>query len=270
LGLTPVFVDIDPKTYNMDPSKVEEAITSRTKAILPVSLYGQIPDMKALKEVASRHKLPIIEDAAQSFGATYFGQKSCALSDIGCTSFFPAKPLGTYGDGGAVFTNNSELYDRMAQIRNHGQTTRYNHVRIGFNGRLDTLQCAILKVKLGRYEWEMKRRQEIAAAYSECLKDVENITLPYVADGCESVWAQYTIRVNDRDRLQAALSERGVPTAVHYPKPMHLQPIFKGIEIRHDLTQSEKAAEEVLSLPLYADMPAEHVAYVIKTLKECL
>ena len=219
IGAKPVFVDIDPRTYNLDPALIETAISPRTKAIMPVSLYGQCADLDAINSVAARHGLPVIEDAAQSFGATSKGRKSCALSTIGCTSFFPSKPLGCYGDGGACFTDDDALAKAMRQIRVHGQDRRYHHPVIGVNGRLDTLQAAVLLAKLEVLEEEVAARGRIGARYSELLR--EHVTTPYLAPQCTSVYAQYTVQVDRREEVQEKLKAAGIPTAVHYPIPLH-------------------------------------------------
>src|SRR5688572_27179513 len=216
LGGKPVFVDIEPDTCNIDARKIEAAVTPRTRAIMPVALYGQPADMDEINAVAARHRLPVLEDAAQSFGARYKGAQSCNLSTIGCTSFFPSKPLGCYGDGGAVFTNSDELAHVIRQIARHGQATHYFHVRLGINSRLDTLQAAILLAKLEIFNEEIDLRNTIASRYTRLLKDT-CITTPNIANHNYCVWAQYTVRVNNRDRIQPALKEQGIPTAVHYP-----------------------------------------------------
>lgn len=257
MGLKPVLVDIEPDTFNIDVSKIEKAITKKTKVIMPVSLYGQPADMDAINALAKKHGLFVIEDAAQSFGGTYKGKKSCNLSDIGCTSFFPAKPLGCYGDGGAVFTNNDEWARIMTEIRAHGQQSRYHHTSIGFNARLDTLQCAILLPKLARFPWEVERRQAIAERYNQAFKKfVPQLRLNAIRTGNTSVWAQYTLALNQRDALIEHLKSQGIPTSVHYPKPIHQQPAY--VEWGHgDLKQSELAAQQVVSLPMYPDMDIE-------------
>jgi UDP-2-acetamido-2-deoxy-ribo-hexuluronate aminotransferase len=250
LGAVPVFVDIDPVTYNLDPAKIEEAITPRTKAIMPVSLYGQCADFDAINAVAATHGLPVIEDACQSFGATYKGGRSCALSTIGCTSFFPSKPLGCYGDGGACFTDDEEIAIRMRQIRAHGQDRRYHHPRLGVNGRMDTLQAAILLAKLELFPEEVEARERIGARYSALLNGA--CTVPRVGDGCTSVYAQYTVQVTGRDKVQKKLSEVGIPTAVHYPVPLHLQPVFGALGLAHgSFPAAEAASERVMSLPMH-------------------
>lgn len=260
IGATPVFVDIDPQTYNIDPSKIEAAITPKTKAIMPVSLYGQCADFDAINAIADKHGLPVIEDAAQSFGATYKGKKSCALSTIGSTSFFPSKPLGAYGDGGALFTNDDALAKIMREIRAHGQEKRYYHTRIGINGRLDTIQAAILLAKMDRFDWEVQRRGEIGLRYSKLIKkhsaniDTAVIT-PYIEPFNTSVYAQYTVRVKNRELVQQKLKDSGVPTTVHYPIPLHLQPIFTYLNFGAGAyPEAESAAKEVLSLPMSPDL----------------
>lgn len=296
LGATPVFVDIDPRTYNIDPSKIEAAITPKTKAIIPVSLYGQCVDFNAINAIAEKHGLPVIEDGAQSFGATYKGRRSCGLSTIGSTSFFPSKPLGCYGDGGALFTNDDALAKSMREIRVHGQDRRYHHPRLGVSGRLDTLQAAILLAKLGRFDWEVERRKAIGTRYTELLlaatdtlentrNDKEHfhafpcdsaakIIPPYIEPHNTSIYAQYTIQVDDRDAVIAQLNAQGIPTAVHYPVPLHLQPAFSGHGYREgDLPGAEAAARRVMSLPMGPDLGEEDqariakaVLYAVKTL----
>ncbi|MBL0009956.1 MAG: DegT/DnrJ/EryC1/StrS family aminotransferase, partial [Nitrosomonas sp.] len=226
LGAIPVFVDIDPRTYNIDPDKIEAAITPETKAIMPVALYGQCADMDAINAIADRYGLPVIEDAAQSFGATYKGKKSCALSAIGSTSFFPSKPLGCYGDGGALFTDDDKLAKLMREIRLHGQDRRYHHPIIGINGRMDTLQAAIILAKLDIFDEEVKARAEIGAHYTQLINAAPGIVTPYIASHNTSVYAQYTILVENREIIQKKLNEAGIPTAVHYPIPLNLQPVL--------------------------------------------
>ncbi len=271
LGAKPIFVDIEKDTYNLDANKIEQAVTSKTKAIIPVSLYGQCANMDEINTIAQKHNLTVIEDAAQSFGAKYKGKKSCNVSTLACTSFFPAKPLGCYGDGGAVFSQDKDLADKMESIRTHGQEGRYNHVRLGINGRMDSIQCAVLTQKLKRYDWEIEQRQKVAGMYTEGLKELEGkIQLPVVRDDRDSVWAQYTIAVDNRDQFQAQLKEKGIPTSVHYPVPMHMQPALKKlVDVRFDLSISEQAGKRVVSLPMYADMPDGDVQKVIEAVKSC-
>lgn len=254
LGARAVFVDIDSRTYNLDPARVASAITERTRAVIPVSLYGQCADVDAIQQAAGA--LPVVEDAAQSFGATYKGRQSCNLSAIGCTSFFPSKPLGAYGDGGACFTSDDNFAEAMLEIRNHGQAARYEHVRLGLNGRLDTIQAAVLLAKLEVFERELLLRCEVAARYRERLEGV--VETPRIAQGNCSVYAQYTIEVEDRERVVEALREQGIPTAVHYPVPAHLQPAFRGLGYEAgSFPGAERAAERVLSLPMHPYLAAE-------------
>jgi UDP-2-acetamido-2-deoxy-ribo-hexuluronate aminotransferase len=251
LGAKPVFVDIDPGTYNLDPALIERAITPRTRAILPVSLYGQCADLDAINAVAARHELPVIEDAAQSFGATYKGRRSCALSTIATTSFFPTKPLGCYGDGGACFTDDDALAQRMAQIRVHGQSKRYYHPIIGMNGRLDTLQAAVLLAKLDTLEEELAARARIGTRYTQKLAGA--VKTPFIAAHNVSVYAQYTIQVDNREQVQAKLKEQGIPTAVHYPVPLNMQPAFASLgQGEGSFPKSDAAARRVMSLPMDA------------------
>ena len=268
IGAKPVFVDIEPDTFNIDVSKMEAAITGKTKAIMPVSLYGQVADMAEINAIAQKNGLVVIEDAAQSFGADYQGKTSCNLSSYGCTSFFPAKPLGCFGDGGAVFCQTEEQYKSLLEIRNHGQESRYYHTRLGYNGRLDTVQCAILLVKLERYPWEVEQRQKIAKIYNEGLSSLNTISTPVLKDDRDSVYAQYTVKVDKRDSFQKQLMELGVPTSIHYPKGMHEQPALKEFAPSGPLAVTEDVCEKVISLPLYADMPMEHVEYVVEKVKE--
>ena len=215
LKAKPVFVDIDEKTYNIDPSKIEEKITDKTKAIIPVSLYGQPADMDAIQSIADKHDLKVIIDGAQSFGSTYKGKTDSNLGDISTTSFFPAKPLGCFGDGGAVFTNDDALAEKMKSLRVHGQSKRYHHQYIGMGGRMDTIQAAVLNVKLKYYEKDLNLRQEVAKKYTKALEG-KDIVLPFIAKEATSAWAQYSVRVQNRDEVQTKLKEQGIPTAVHY------------------------------------------------------
>ena len=253
LGGVPVWVDIEPDTCNIDAGKIEAAITPRTKAIMPVSLYGQCADMDEINAIGARHGIPVIEDAAQSYGATYRGKRSNNLSTFGCTSFFPSKPLGCYGDGGAIFTNDDALAQAAREIRVHGQSARYTHTRVGVGGRMDTLQCAVVLAKLGRLDWELQRRREIGARYHERLAALNLATLTVRPDR-DSVWGQYTVRVPDRAHVQAVLAEAGVPTAVHYPKPLHRQPAYVKFGDPDSCPNSLAAADEVMSLPMSADL----------------
>jgi len=262
LKAKPVFVDIDEKTFNIDPSKIEAAITPKTKAIMPVSLYGQPADMDDIQAIADRHNLKVIIDGAQSFGSTYKGKTDSNLGDISTTSFFPAKPLGCYGDGGAIFTNDDALAEKMRSLRVHGQSKRYHHRYIGMGGRMDTLQCAVVNVKLKHYKKDLSLRQEVAEKYTNALKD-KDIILPYVDQKATSAWAQYSIRVQNRDELQVKLKEAGIPTAVHYPMPLHLQECFKYLGYKKgDFPISEKVSEEIMSLPMNLYVSGEEIEYI--------
>lgn len=272
LGAKPVYVDVDSATFNIDPEKIEAAITPKTKAIIPVSLYGQCADFDAINAIAEKHGLAVIEDGAQSFGATYKGRKSCNLSTIGCTSFFPSKPLGCYGDGGAVFTNDEELAKVIRQIARHGQDKRYHHIRVGINSRLDTIQAAILLPKLEILDEEIKLRNQVAARYEDLLSGhahssrshsresgnpesidsldfSSKIITPYIEPHNTSVWAQYTIRSKNRNALQEKLKAAGIPTAIHYPIPLNKQPAVA--DANANLPAGDKIAEEVISLPMH-------------------
>jgi UDP-2-acetamido-2-deoxy-ribo-hexuluronate aminotransferase len=248
LGATPVFVDIDVATCNIDATLIEAKITERTRAIMPVSLFGQAADMEEINAIAHRHHLPVIEDGAQSFGALYRGKRSCNLSTIGCTSFFPSKPLGCYGDGGAIFTSDDALAQAMREIRVHGQSRRYVHTRIGVGGRMDTLQCAIVLAKLERFDWELSQRAKVAAHYDALLSG--RIGLVARGPGRNSVYAQYTVVVDERERIQAALHEAGIPTAVHYPVPIHLQPAYAHLSTPDCCPVAVAMAAGVMSLPM--------------------
>ena len=265
LGGVPVWVDIEPDTCNIDASKIAAAITPRTKAIMPVSLYGQCADMDEINAIAARHGLPVIEDAAQSFGATYKGKRSNNLSTIGCTSFFPSKPLGCYGDGGAIFTSDDALAQAAREIRVHGQSARYTHTRVGVGGRMDTLQCAVVLAKLGRLDWELQRRRELGARYHALLAPLDVTTLVVRPDR-DSVWGQYTVRMADRARVQAVLAEAGVPTAVHYPKPLHRQPAYSHLGNPDSCPLTIAAADEVMSLPMSPDLSDADMDRVVAAL----
>jgi UDP-2-acetamido-2-deoxy-ribo-hexuluronate aminotransferase len=264
LGAKPVYVDIDPRTYNLDPAFLEAAITPCTKAIIPVSLYGQCADMDAINAIAAKHGIPVIEDAAQSFGATYKGRKSCNLTTIACASFFPSKPLGCYGDGGAIFTNNDELAKVMRQIARHGQDRRYHHIRVGVNSRLDTLQAAILLPKLAALNQELALRQQAAERYAKLLNDAGIHTTPYVEPHNTSAWAQYTVRVQSRDTVQEKLKRAGIPTAVHYPIPLNKQPAVENASAH--LPVGDEVAAQVMSLPMSADLTNAQIEHVVKAL----
>lgn len=268
LGAKPVYVDIDPRTYNLDPAKLEQAITPNTKAIIPVSLYGQPADFDAINAIADKHGIPVIEDAAQSFGATYKARKSCNLSTIATTSFFPSKPLGCYGDGGAILTNDDELATVMHQIARHGQDRRYHHIRIGVNSRLDTLQAAILLPKLEIFDEELALRQQVADRYTQLLNEAGITTTPYIESHNNSAWAQYTIRVNKREAVQAKLKEAGIPTAVHYPIPLNKQPAVADTAV--SLLVGDEMAKEVMSLPMHPYMSANDQKEVVTTLHKAI
>lgn len=265
LGAKPVYVDIDPRTYNLNPEKLEAAITPYTKAIIPVSLYGQCADFDTINAIAEKHGIPVIEDGAQSFGASYQGKKSCNLTTIGCTSFFPSKPLGCYGDGGAIFTNDDELATILRQIARHGQDRRYHHVRVGVNSRLDTLQAAILLPKLALLEEEIELRNKAAANYTRLLNEAGINSTPFLEQHNVSAWAQYTLRVDDRELVQAKLKEAGIPTAVHYPIPLNKQPAVS--DERASLPEGDMAAEQVMSLPMHPYITEEEQTTVVESLK---
>jgi UDP-2-acetamido-2-deoxy-ribo-hexuluronate aminotransferase len=256
VGAKPVFVDIEADTCNIDARLIEAAITPRTKAIMPVSLYGQAADMDAINAIAARHPgITVVEDAAQSFGGTYKGRKSGALSRIGCTSFFPSKPLGCYGDGGALFTDDAALAQAFVELRVHGQSARYYHTRIGIGGRMDTLQCAILLAKLPRFDWEVARRIELGARYAERIRaSGAPVGLLTVRPECASVWAQYTVLVQDRDGVQERMKQAGIPTAVHYPRPLNRQPAYEHLIDPKPLPVSDAMSAQVMSLPMSADL----------------
>lgn len=269
VGAIPVFVDIDPKSYCIDIDRLQQAITPRTKAILPVSLFGQMPDYVAINEIANQHGIPVIEDAAQSFGATQNGRKSCGVTTIGSTSFFPAKPLGCFGDGGALFTDDDQLAERMSAIRTHGGLKRHHHPYVGLNGRLDTLQAAILLAKLPHFEWEVSQRGVLGGIYSEQLKDV--CQTPEILPGNTHVYAQYTIRTPQRDELGTNLKQQGIPTAIYYPKSVHEQPVFAKYGYRKgDFPVSEKICDEVISLPMHPFLTETDQKNVISAVRGAL
>jgi len=267
VGATPVFVDVEPDTCNLDARQLEAAITPRTKAIMPVSLYGQVADMDAINAVAARHGLAVVEDAAQSFGASYQGRRSCALSTIGCTSFFPSKPLGCYGDGGALFTDDDALAQAAREIRVHGQSARYHHTRIGVGGRMDTLQCAIVLGKLPRFAWELERRHALGARYTALLQGIGGLRTLTVRPDRDCVWGQYTVFVDNRAAVQAALQAAGIPTAVHYPRPLHHQPAYAAHCCPECCPVSARVAQQVLSLPMSADLAQAEQDRVVDALR---
>jgi UDP-2-acetamido-2-deoxy-ribo-hexuluronate aminotransferase len=277
LRAKPVYVDIDPRTYNLDPNLLEAAITPSTKAIIPVSLYGQCADYDAINAIAAKHGIPVIEDAAQSFGATYKGRKSCNLTTIACTSFFPSKPLGCYGDGGAIFTNDDELAKVMRQIARHGQDRRYHHVRVGVNSRLDTIQAAILLPKLAALDEELALKQQAADTYNRLFSEHfktnasdHNLVTPHIEPHNTSAWAQYTIQVNDREAVQERLKHAGIPTAVHYPIPLNKQPAVSDPVAK--LHVGDLIAVQVMSLPMSAGLSMVDQAVIVENLycKPCL
>src|SRR5690554_3409348 len=264
LGAKPVYVDVCPKTYNLDPTKLEAAITPKTKAIIPVSLYGQCADFDVINAIANKYGIPVIEDAAQSFGASYKGKKSCNLTTVACTSFFPSKPLGCYGDGGAIFTNDDELAVALRQIARHGQDRRYHHIRVGVNSRLDTLQAAILLPKLEILAEEIELRNQIAQTYTQQLNKAGITTTPLIEEHNISAWAQYTIQVENRDALQAKMQTHGIPTAVHYPIPLNKQPAVADKNVQ--LPIGDAVAEKVMSLPMHPYMTEGEQQKVVSVL----
>jgi UDP-2-acetamido-2-deoxy-ribo-hexuluronate aminotransferase len=267
VGAIPIFVDIEPDTCNIDVTKIEAAITPNTKAIIPVSLYGQPSDMDEINDIATKYgNIPVIEDAAQSFGSTYKGKKSCNLSTIGCTSFFPSKPLGCYGDGGAIFTDDENIAKVCKEIRVHGQSRRYLHTRIGVGGRMDTLQAAIILAKLDNFNWEVEKRKKIAEQYTQLISEnCEQTTLPQVATDRTSVYAQYTIQTTKREKLQTALIDAKIPTAVHYPIPLNEQPAYK--QYNNQVTPvAQKAAKQVISLPMHPYIKQNEIEKIVKVM----
>lgn len=264
LGARPVYVDVDPVTYNIDPTLIEAAITPRTRAIIAVSLYGQCADFDAINAVAAKHGITVIEDAAQSYGGTYRGRKSGSLTTIACTSFFPSKPLGCYGDGGAMFTTDDELAKSLRRIARHGQEGRYNHVCIGMNSRLDSIQAAVLLAKMTIFPEELELRQAVADRYGDLLRAAGLDCGPVVYDGNRSAWAQYTVRLPDRAAVQKAFADAGIPSVVHYPAPLNRQPAVADPEAV--LPVGDRAAEEVLSLPMHPYLEAGQQARVVEVL----
>lgn len=266
LGATPVFVDIRADTYNIDPDLFEKAITPKTKAVIPVDLYGQCADYDEINRIAKKHGITVIADGAQSFGATYKGQKACSLGDIGCASFFPAKPLGCYGDGGACFTDSDEIAENISMRRVHGQKHKYESLLPGFNFRMDTIQASILLVKLKKFPEEIKARDKIAARYDELLKGTAHT--PFIAEGSTSIFAQYTIELDNRDAVQAMLKEQGIPSVVYYPVPLHKQPVFSHLNHKQeDFPVTQKATERVLSLPMSPYLTEKDQDTVVDALK---
>jgi UDP-2-acetamido-2-deoxy-ribo-hexuluronate aminotransferase len=269
VGAKPVFVDVEPVTYNLDPTQLQAALSTRTKAIIPVSLFGQMADYERINAIARTAGIPVIEDAAQSFGARQNGKPSCGVTGIASTSFFPAKPLGCYGDGGALFTNDATLAEKMRAIRTHGGLKRHHHPWVGTNGRFDTLQAAVLLAKWPHFEWEVQQRHDLGARYSQQLRDV--CSVPEVLDANTHIYAQYTVRLADREKVGERLKARGIPTAVYYPKCLHEQPVFSGLGYRYgDFPQAEKAAREVLSLPMHPFLTHDEQDRVVAGLKASL
>lgn len=270
IGAKPVFVDVEPDTCNIDASLIEAKITARTRAIMPVSLYGQVADMDEINAIAARHgNIPVIEDAAQSFGADYKGRKSCNLSTLGCTSFFPSKPLGCYGDGGAIFTNDDALAQACREIRVHGQSRRYVHTRVGVGGRMDTLQCAVVLAKLERFEWEIEKRLEIGALYNATL---ESFGIPFIRQRPDrnSVFAQYTVFVDNREAVQGKLKAAGIPTAVHYPIPLNMQPAYAHLCCSGCTPSAVDAAGRVMSLPMHPDLSPQELGRIASALGQAI
>jgi UDP-2-acetamido-2-deoxy-ribo-hexuluronate aminotransferase len=277
LGATPIFVDIDPQTFNIDPTALKQAIAGlsqnpktaslKPKGIIPVDLFGQPADYDAINALAKQYNIFVLEDAAQSFGGTYKGRKACSLADVAATSFFPAKPLGGYGDGGAIFTNDDGLADVMRSVRVHGQgNDKYDNIRIGLNGRLDTLQAAIVLAKLDIFDQEVKARQNVADRYNRGLRD--RVAVPYVAPDCTSIWAQYSILSDQRQVLQDKLKAAGVPTAVYYPLPLHLQGAFKHLGLKAgDFPISEAASKSIFSLPMHPYLDESTQQHIIDSFK---
>jgi UDP-2-acetamido-2-deoxy-ribo-hexuluronate aminotransferase len=267
LGGVPVFADVLPDTLNIDPRQVEEKITARTRGVIAVSLYGQCADFDELAAITRRRKLFLIEDAAQSFGAAYQGRKSGTLCELSTTSFYPAKPLGAYGDAGALFTGDDALADKLRVLANHGQPATYRHRLVGINGRLDSLQAAILKVKLRHFPEELERRQQVASWYEAELTGL--VSTPQVKKGNRCSWAQYTVRSPQRIRLLEKLKERGIPTAIHYPMPLHQQEVYSGLGLRDEsLPEAVRASREVFSLPMHPYLTREEVREVASVLRE--
>jgi len=270
LGAKPVFVDIDEETYNIDSNKIEAKITDKTKAIMPVSLYGQPADVEAIQTIAKKYNLKIIIDGAQSFGATYKDKAEVHYCDIYTTSFFPAKPLGCFGDGGAVLTNSDKLAQKMKMLRVHGQNRRYHHKYIGLGARMDTLQCAVTNAKLKHYKEDLAKRQEVAHKYTKLLEEKE-LVLPYQLDNTTSAWAQYSVRVKDRDKVKEKLKEAGIPTAVHYPMPLHLQECFDYLGYKEgDLPVAERVSKEIMSLPMNPYLSDSEIKYVTSELTNAI
>ena len=268
LGATPVFVDITEDSWNMDPALLEEAISEKTKAIIPVGIYGQPANIKAINAIALKHDLPVLEDAAQCYGSTHHESQSGGLSTIGSTSFFPSKPLGCYGDGGALFTNDDELAEKMKQIRVHGQKEKHNHPIVGINGRFDTIQAAILLEKITIYDEEIVKRNKVAHAYTQALNSSKlQVKAPTIKSENTSVWAQYTILSETPSDLQKLLKEKGIPSVSYYSVPLHLQPVFSELKYQAgDFPVTEKVAQQGLSLPMNPYLSEEDISKVTEAL----
>ena len=281
LGATPVFVDIDPQTFNIDPEKLEKTVQSlkqsnlNPKVVIAVDMFGLPADYEPIQKIADANGMNLIEDAAQSFGAEYKGQKTCSFGDIACTSFFPAKPLGCYGDGGMCFTNDEHLAEIMRSLRIHGKgTDKYDNIRIGLNGRLDTLQAAILLAKMEIFPEEIKFRQAVVQRYESLFKrfDISGIAPPFIPDDYMSAWAQYSILAKDetrRSQLQEKLKEKGIPTAIYYPKPLHLQTAFSFLGYQEgEFPESEQISKRIFSIPMHPYLKAEDQETIVTSLKE--
>lgn len=270
-GATPVFVDIEEETYNIDPERFQEAVTDRTKAVIPVHLYGQPANMKEIAALAKDRDIKVIEDAAQSHGATYNGKKVGSLGDIACFSFYPTKGLGAFGDGGMIVTDNKEVNDKAFMLRDCGRKEKYDHVIKGFNSRLDTVQAVVLAAKLKRLDEWNKKRNKIAAIYSDLLKDIDNVVCPIIKEDRTHVFQTFAVRVKNRDKVLEAMKKKGIGVLVHYPIPVHLQGAYSEMGYKKgDIPVSEKIADEILSLPMFPHMKIEQVEYVCGSLREIL
>ena len=270
MGAVPIFADIDPDTYNLDPTKIEALITPKTKAIVPVHLFGQSADMDPIMEIAEKHSIPIIEDCAQAIGATYKGQKVGYMGALGTLSFFPSKNLGAFGDGGAVLSSTESLAERVRLIANHGSKKKYHNEIVGINSRLDSLQAAILQVKLNYLDQYIKARQDAAQRYDELLGGHADIITPVIADECNHVFHQYTIRVPRRDELSAYLKGRNIPHAIYYPVPLHRLPVFASSMSHVSLPETDRAASEVISLPMHTELTEEQLVYITSAILDFL
>ncbi len=267
LGAKPVFADIDPTTFTLDPDRLEKLLTRRTRAIIPVHLYGQTANMDPLLQMAQQRNLQVIEDAAQAIGATYRSKRAGSMGQVGCLSFYPTKNLGAYGDGGMILTNSPELHEKLRALRVHGETRKYVSAEQGWNSRLDEIQAAVLRVKLRHLDQWNRERRGLAKRYSEVLANVRGVTPPKVAEWGDHVFHQYTVRVLQRDRRQKYLAEQGISSTVYYPVPLHLQPIYQHlVNVAGSLPEAERASHECLSLPIYPEMSSEQVGRVVEAL----